>query len=239
MNELKRVSEMKIKVWDLPIRICHWLLVIIIAFQFISVKVLDEEMLANATQWHFYGGYACLAIVIFRILWGVLGTYYAKFSQFVISPVKTLHYLRGKGLQDYIGHNPAGAYSVVALLSLILAQAISGLFTTDDIFNDAPYYGVLNNFWQAIANFIHHNIVYVLLGFIVLHIGVILFYKIKHKKHLTSAMITGKKTVNEALHSQGSFPWLGFIVCIAMTAITLYFIIEIWPPVPVDDYFGY
>jgi hypothetical protein len=52
-------------------------------------------------------------------------------------------------------------------------------------------------------------------------------------------MITGKKTVNEALHSQGSFPWLGFIVCIAMTAITLYFIIEIWPPVPVDDYFGY
>ena len=121
---------MKIKVWDLPVRICHWLLVIIIAFQFISVKVLDESMLSNATQWHFYGGYTCLALVVFRVLWGILGTYYAKFSQFVKSPIKTFHYLRGRGVQNHIGHNPAGAYSVIALLLLILAQAVSGLFTT-------------------------------------------------------------------------------------------------------------
>ena len=230
---------MKIKVWDLPIRICHWMLVIIIAFQFISVKVLDEGMLTNATQWHFYAGYACLAIIIFRVLWGVLGTHYAKFSQFVLSPIKTLHYLRGMGLQSHVGHNPAGAYSVIALVSLILAQAISGLFTTDDIFNDGPYYGVLDDFWQDVVNYIHHNIVYVLLGFIVLHIGAILFYKVKHKQHLTSAMITGQKTVSKTTQSQGPFPWVGFIVSIGITALTLYFIIEIWPPAPVDDYFGY
>ena len=230
---------MKIKVWDLPVRVCHWLLVIIITFQFISVKVLDESMLSNATQWHFYGGYTCLALVIFRVLWGILGTYYAKFSQFVKSPIKTFHYLRGRGVQNHIGHNPAGAYSVIALLLLILAQAVSGLFTTDDIFNDAPYFGVLNDFWQTVANFVHHNVVYVLLGFIVLHIGAILFYKIKHKDNLTSAMITGNKTVNKSVHSQGPFPWLGLIVCLAITALTVYLIIEVWPPEPVEDYFGY
>ena len=233
------MHRMKIKVWDLPVRICHWLLVIIIAFQFISVKVLDESMLSNATQWHFYGGYACLALVIFRILWGILGTYYAKFSQFVKSPIKTFHYLRGRGVQNHIGHNPAGAYSVIALLSLILAQAVSGLFTTDDIFNDAPYFGVLNDSWQTVVNFVHHNVVYMLLGFIVLHIGAIIFYKIKHKENLTSAMVTGNKTVHKSAQSQGPFPWLGFIVCLAVTALFLYLIIEVWPPEPVEDYFGY
>lgn len=230
---------MKIKVWDLPVRICHWLLVIIIAFQFISVKVLDESILSNATQWHFYGGYTCLALVIFRILWGILGTYYAKFIHFVKSPIKTFSYLRGRGVQNHIGHNPAGAYSVIVLLLLILAQAVSGLFTTDDIFNDAPYFGVLNDFWQTVANFVHHNVVYVLLGFIVLHIGAILFYKVKHKENLTSAMITGKKTVNKEVNSQGPFPWLGFIICLIITALSLYLIIEVWPPEPIDDYFGY
>ena len=233
------MHSMKIKVWDLPVRICHWLLVIIIAFQFISVKVLDESMLSNATQWHFYGGYACLALVIFRILWGILGTYYARFSQFIQSPIKTLHYLRGRGEQNYLGHNPAGAYSVIALLSLILAQAVSGLFTTDDIFNDAPYFGMLNDSWQTVVNFIHHNVVYVLLGFIVLHIGAIIFYKVKHKEKLTSAMVTGNKTVHKSVQSQGPFPWLSFFVCLAITALSLYLIIEVWPPEPVEDYFGY
>ena len=230
---------MKIKVWDLPVRISHWLLVTLITFQFLSVKVLDEGMITNVMQWHFYAGYACLAIVIFRICWGVLGTHYAKFSQFVLSPINTVRYLRGTGLQNYVGHNPAGAYSVLILLSLILAQSISGLFTTDDIFNDGPYYGVLNDFFQSVANFIHHSMVYVLLGFIVLHIVAILFYKIKHKKHLTRAMITGRKTVTKATQPQGDFPWLGLIASIAITALTLYFIIEVWPPAPMDDYFDY
>ncbi len=230
---------MNIKVWDLPVRVSHWLLVAVIVFQFLSTKVLDDTILANTMQWHFYSGYTCLAIVIFRICWGVLGTYYAKFSQFLLSPIKTIQYLRGVGRQEYIGHNPLGAYSVIALLSVVLTQAISGLFTTDDIFNDGPYFGVLDNNWQQVANFIHHKLYYLLVAFIVFHIGAIIFYKLKRKQSLTKAMITGRKKVNKTTQSVGPFPWVGFIISLAITAVVMYLIIDVLPPEPVEVYFGY
>lgn len=242
-----------VKVWDWPVRICHWSIVGIVVFQFASGKFLDDTLLNNNMQYHFYAGYACIGIIIFRISWGFCGTYYAKFSQFLVSPKKAWAYVnkvpmhsqdKATGRQmliDSLGHNPAGAYSIIALLSLLLTQALSGLFISDEIFTDGPYYGVLGAQWQAIMNFLHANAINALLIFIALHIGAIVFYKFKKQQHLTLAMLSGyKKVKNDDFEEiQANFPWLAFIICLLITAASLYLLIEVWPPEPADDYFGY
>jgi cytochrome b len=201
-------------------------------------------MLPNALQLHFYAGYTCIALVVFRISWGVFGTYYAKFSQFVVSPFTGIKYLRNKqSFEEYIGHNPAGAYSVIVLLALVLTQAISGLFISDEIFSDGPYYGVLGDTGQSIANFLHHNVFYVLLGFICLHVFTIIYYKFACKENLTSAMITGNKDVKGPKHnpekSEQPFPWIGFVVSVVISALVMYLILYVLPVPPSVDYFGY
>ena len=229
------------KVWDLPVRICHWGLVTIIVFQYLSGEILDDNLLPNTMKWHFYAGYTCIALVIFRLCWGVFGTYYAKFSQFVVSPIMTLTYLRNKASSlEFLGHNPAGAYSIIVLLTLVLSQAISGLFISDEVFSDGPYYGVLSDSAQNIANFLHHNVFNLLLGFIALHIAAIIYHKVRYKQDLTKAMINGKKQSNHnhVMHNE-PFPWVGLIISLAICGLAMYLILEVLPPPPSDDFFMY
>ncbi len=240
----------KHKVWDIPIRLCHWAIVLLIIFQYLSAEILDDSILPNPIQWHFYAGYTILGLVIFRICWGLFGTYYAKFKNFIVGPKTTFNYLFQNSKNEgrtttYLGHNPAGALSVIALLSLIITQAISGLFITDDIFHDGPYYGVLSDSMQDTMNFIHHNAFNVLLGFIAFHIAAIIFYKIVKKQSLTSAMITGYKKQADSTNSNfvnknnnpSSFPWIGFILSLIITGIILYVILIALVPPPTDDYY--
>lgn len=225
-------------VWDLPVRICHWGFVFIIIFQYLSAEILDDNWLPNTMQWHFYAGYTCIGLLIFRICWGLFGTYYAKFSQFVVKPSLAISYLKNRSaFSEFAGHNPAGAYSIIALITLMLAQAISGLFISDEIFTDGPYYGVLSGIWQDIANVLHHNVFMFLFGFIALHILTIIFYKIKHKESLTKAMITGNKELSKYQGVEVSFPWIGFLVSLSITALTMYLLIEVLPPAPLDAYY--
>lgn len=234
------MSERTIHVWDLPVRLFHWLLVITLVYQYLSAEVFD-----NAMHLHFYSGYFCLGLILFRLIWGMIGSYYAKFSQFIVSPKAAIRYLVSDQKNIHLGHNPAGAYSVIALLSLVLSQALSGLFLSDEIFNDAPYFGVLPDYWQDIVSFIHHNLFYVLLAAIVLHVLAILFYRVKHKQNLVSAMLSGKKTLtsNEAKDQQqtieASTNWLLFAACVLFVGILIYLLVVILPPAPADDYFGY
>jgi cytochrome b len=232
------------KVWDIPVRVCHWGFVLIIIFQYLSGEILDDNMLSNTMQWHFYAGYTCIALVIFRLCWGIFGTYYSQFSQFVTSPTTTFQYLRNRqSFSQFLGHNPAGAYSIIVLLTLILTQALSGLFISDEVFSDGLYYGVLGVRAQGIANFLHHNVFTLLLGFIALHILAILYYKIVLKEGLTKAMITGKKKtsrtdVTVSPHSSAIFPWVGLFISLLITTIAMYLILEVLPP-PSDDFFMY
>ena len=228
------------KIWDLPVRVCHWGLVLIIVFQYLSAEVLDDTYISNTMQWHFYAGYTCIALVIFRVCWGVFGTYYAKFSQFVRSPAVAIRYLLDKqSFSNFAGHNPAGAFSVIVLLTLVLTQALSGLFVSDEIFNDGPFYGTLSDSAQSIANFLHHNVFKLLFGFIGLHVGAIIYYKIKHKEALTKAMISGYKTLETKPYTSGNFPWVGFFISLLITVVAMYLILEILPVSGADDYYGY
>lgn len=230
------MSNIKIKVWDWPIRLFHWLLVASIIFQFISGDILDDAM-----QWHFYAGYFCIGLLVFRVLWGIFGTHYARFNQFIRSPFKVFSYLSGQDKQSYLGHNPAGAYSVVVMLTLVLSQAVSGLFMTDDIFSEGPYYAAVSEQWQDFSSFIHHNAINLIWAMIALHIVSILYYQFKKKQKLTQAMITGYKTTETEHKIKNN---MGIVqlsvrlaVCILTSALLVYLAIEVLPPESVQDFY--
>jgi cytochrome b len=228
------MTKQNVKVWDWPVRLFHWLLVATLVFLYVTGEILDDAM-----QWHFYAGYFCLGLVLFRILWGLFGTYYSRFSGFLETPKAVYQYLSGKSTKTYLGHNPAGGYSVVVMLTLILSQATSGLFISDEIFSDGPYYGLLSDVWQDIANFLHHNAYTAIMAVIVLHVGTIIYYKVKKKHALTKAMFTGYK---ESSASPKPAPsnlqfTIRLLLCLIIVGVFMYFVIEVWPPAPVDDFY--
>jgi cytochrome b len=231
-----------VKVWDLPTRLFHWSLVAVFAFQYITVELLDDAM-----QLHFYGGYVALGIILFRIIWGFVCTYHARFSNFVYSPNTAFSYAKdsAKGnAQTYLGHNPLGGYSVLVILAVMLTQASSGLFMTDDIFLDGPYYGVMGDSIDDIMNFLHHNAITVMYGLIALHLVAIIWYSVKKKQKLVPAMIHGNKPSDSAAittntQSNAAAPWLRFIIVVLLVAVAVYLLVEVLPPQPEPGLYDY
>lgn len=180
----------RVKVWDLPIRLFHWVLVALVAALWLSGELghLDRHMLL---------GEIVLALLIFRLAWGVAGSPTARFSHFVRGPGAALAYLRAarSGAVRSIGHNPLGAYSVLALLALLLVQAVSGLFTSDDIFTEGPLAHLASAETVSLLSTIHRAGFKVLLAFIGLHLAAVVFYRVVKKDDLVRAMITGTKEV--------------------------------------------
>jgi cytochrome b len=181
----------KIRVWDIPIRLFHWTFAGLFIFLILSGKYLDNMM-----QWHMRAGYGIIALAIFRILWGCFGTYYARFAQFIRSPFQAISYLKdtltGKA-EHYLGHNPAGAWMVVALILGLSLQATTGLFISDEILWDGPFYGVLSDDLTSLAGTIHINAEWYLIALVAIHIAAVLFHLFRYKEPLISAMIHGKK----------------------------------------------
>ncbi|MCW8091440.1 cytochrome b/b6 domain-containing protein [Alteromonas sp. ASW11-130] len=177
-------------IWDLPTRLFHWLLAASLIGQYVTA-----EWVENALEWHFYIGYFVMGLLFFRISWGFTGPRYARFSQFLAGPDKIKAYLSDtdNAKARNPGHNPLGGWSVIAMLILLLAQSISGLFMTDDILWDGPFYHMVGSDVQGVASWIHHNIFNILLGVIALHIVAVLYYSLLKKQPLISAMIHGKK----------------------------------------------
>ena len=181
---------MKIRIWDLPLRLFHWLLVMAVIGSFVSVKLGG-----NAMIWHGRFGYLVLALVIFRLVWGFVGTHHARFTQFIKSPKVILAYL--KSPTETPGHSPVGAISVVALIGLFLAQALAGLFASDDIAFDGPLAKFVASTWVELLTSFHRLNEWVLLALVAVHIGAILYYKYAKRINLLSAMITGDKEWTE------------------------------------------
>lgn len=178
-------AALAVRVWDLPVRLVHWSLVLLIAFSWWSAE--NEEV-----EWHIRSGMAVLFLVLFRISWGFLGSSTARFTSFVAGPNKVVSYLRDSSSWRGIGHSPLGALSVVALLGLITLQVGFGLPLSDE---DGIVTGPLNS-WVSFetaewAHEVHELLFNVLLALIALHVAAIIFYRWRGKK-LVSAMITGK-----------------------------------------------
>lgn len=226
----------KLFVWDLPVRLFHWLLVISLLSAWYTS---DGER--GLIDYHLKIGYFILGLIIFRILWGLFGTHYAKFSQFLPTKTKLISYLQKSNQEKgytTIGHNPLGGLMVVFMLSLILSQAVSGLFMNDDVFTTGPYYDSANSSVKKVMSFIHHNVFDVILIVSVLHIGAILYYLFAKKINLIVPMITGYKLSNkDNSHGIKSSKLLLFIILVLVVAVFLYWLLVL--NIPVEEEFYY
>lgn len=175
-------------VWDLPTRLFHWLLVLLIIG-----SVLAAKTGGNWIDWHFRAGYAILSLIAFRIAWGFVGGRYARFGSFLFGPRQVLAYLRGApDAHPGPGHNPLGALSVFAMLFFIGAQAVLGLFANDDIASEGPLAVRVSKDTSDFLTSLHlanSTIVLVLIG---LHVAAIAGYRLVRGRRLVTPMVTGR-----------------------------------------------
>lgn len=206
-------------VWDLPVRVLHWLMVIAIGVSWWSA----EERIMDV---HRYSGYALLGLIVFRIYWGFAGSSTARFGQFVRGPQAVAAYLRERARDAPLapGHNPLGAWSVLALILLLATQVTLGLFVTDvDGLESGPL-SYLVSFETSRTLAEAHEIVFnVLLGFIVLHIAAVLFYLVARRTNLIAAMFTGKRRVETDARVTLA-PWWHTLPGIAIAAFIVWYV---------------
>ena len=180
----------RVRVWDLPTRLFHWALVLCVAG-----LVVSGNLGGNWMEWHLRLGYAALALLLFRLLWGVVGGRWSRFASFVYSPLSVWRHLRGQGAPlPHVGHNPLGAFSVWAMLAVLLVQVGTGLVSDDEI----AFFGPLVRFVSydtAMAATQYHKGwgKLALLGLIGLHVLALLFYHWVKRERLVAAMVSGDK----------------------------------------------
>ena len=180
-----------VRIWDLPTRLFHWSLAACVIGLFISAK-----MGGNATVWHLRCGYAVLALLLFRLVWGLVGGRWSRFSAFLYTPAHLLRYLRGTSghPHDTVAHSPLGALSVWGLLAVLAAQVGSGLFSDDEIFASGPLTRFVSNDTVGQATGYHTEIgQYLVLALVALHLLAIVFYTLVKKKVLVRPMLLGDK----------------------------------------------
>jgi len=185
-----RMPNLMMRVWDAPTRLFHWLVVILVATSYISVQ---KEWI----QVHYFAGYTMLTLLLFRLVWGFVGSETSRFRKFLRSPVAALHHLGtffGKREPDReIGHNAAGGWMVLVLLLALAVQATTGLFAGNDIDGGGPLNHVLSEGWQQLDTKIHHVNFNVILALISLHVLAVLAYAAIKRHDLVRPMVTGKK----------------------------------------------
>ena len=179
-----------IRVWDLPIRLFHWFLVVFITGSFVSINLGDEFI-----QWHAYFGYSILVLLVFRIVWGFVGSTHARFTSFFPTKKAILDYLSGSSPR-VLGHNPIGAISVFALLFALSIQVITGLFVDDEVSFKGPLEKYVPSSVSSFLSQIHEGNQVVILTLITIHIAAIIFYKKFKAEDLIKPMISGDKEID-------------------------------------------
>lgn len=176
------------RIWDLPVRLFHWLLVALIAFSWWSGENHDMER-------HRQSGYAILFLLLFRLYWGLAGSRTARFAQFVRGPSTVLAYVRtlsSPAARPAGGHNPLGGWSVVAMLGVLLAMVVAGLFAVDiDGLESGPLADWISFDQGRAAAGLHEAIFNLILALVALHIAAIAFYRLVKRQNLVRPMITG------------------------------------------------
>jgi len=206
----------RIKLWDLPTRLFHWSL-----FALVAAAIISGQVGGNAIDWHGKIGLAIIGLVVFRIVWGFAGSTYARFAQFFPSPASIAAYRRGEW--HGLGHNPIGALAVFALLAMVLAQAVGGLFANDDIAFRGPLFALVGKELSDRITGLHHLASNFLIALVVLHIATVMFYKHVKKNNLIRPMITGWKDVADgAGESARGGGVVAFIVAVAIAAAAVY-----------------
>ncbi|MFL5217761.1 MAG: cytochrome b/b6 domain-containing protein [Microvirga sp.] len=209
-------------VWDLPIRIVHWLLAALIAFSWWSVK-------NHHTDWHIWSGIAILTLLLFRLLWGFVGSSTARFSRFVRGPRAIADFVRGRW--SGAGHSPLGALSVLAMFLAVAVQVGLGLISEDeDGLFSGPLAHLVSTDTSDAARDIHEFwFEYVILPLIVLHLAAIVFYRLRGK-HLTKPMVTGRAVLDPGVRPMRPAKWWVAVICLVAAFAVARWVVAGAPP---------
>lgn len=186
-----------VRAWDLPTRVFHWTLLVLVVSAWTSYE-FAERIGDETLIWHRANGLAILTLVVWRLLWGLVGSSTARFANFVRPPGAAVRYAKGLltgGGPRYLGHNPLGALMVLAFLAALAVMGSLGLFATDD--NDlvgGPLYRLVSEAGNVRATRLHGFVFnFVLLPLAAIHIAAVLIYTLVKKEPLVQAMVRGEK----------------------------------------------
>jgi cytochrome b len=208
-------------VWDLPLRAFHWLFAASIVASWATADAGAPSM-----WWHIRLGYFVAGLLVFRIIWGLIGPRHARFSSFLASPGAIRLYVKGMtGAGQVIrsvGHNPLGGLMVILMLLLVAFQVTTGLFATDDIVWTGPYNPSVSDATAKLLTHLHHLNFNFILAAITLHLAAITYYAFVKKQNLVPAMLTGWKPAeavpaDEAITS--SELWKALVVIVVAAAV--------------------
>jgi cytochrome b len=214
----------RVFVWDIPVRLFHWVLVALMIALVITGEILD-----GAIEVHALLGRAVIVLVIFRLMWGAVGSSYARFSRFVCGPGAVMSYARSllaRQSEFMAGHNPLGGWMVLVLLTSVLLQSILGLFANDDIMFDGPLAYLVSKETSDLLTGLHQDMFYALLLAVGLHVAAVIWHKLFMGEDLLTAMITGYKKLPagvQAENARGGSVWPALIL-LAISGIVVYWL---------------
>jgi cytochrome b len=217
----------KILIWDLPVRLFHWLLLLLVT---VSVTT---GLVGGYMDYHMMSGFGILALLLFRIGWGFIGSYHARFRNFMKGPATTLGYVGeafrfkrgGQNPVHYPGHNPLGALSVIAMLAALMFQAVTGLFANDDFFTEGPLAYLVSYDTSRELTGLHKRAKWVLGGLIALHLIAIAWYQFARSTNLVGPMITGRKEITDVAasaddqHDPHRYPFRAVVLAVLCGAL--------------------
>ncbi len=219
----------RFRVWDLPTRIFHWALAILVIFSFATGKIGGGWM-----DWHLKSGYAILALLLFRLGWGILGSQTARFTHFVRGPRAAIAFARatfGGNHPLTLGHNPMGGWMVVFMLALLVAQASSGLFADDEIATQGPLAVKVSNALVAKMTSFHYYNGWTIVAAVALHVIAVATYQWALKVDVLRPMVSGWKVVPPGLRPpepERAAVWLA-AAFLAIAAALVYALVVIYP----------
>ena len=210
-------SAVAVRVWDLPTRLFHWVLVLSVLGSFTT-----GYLGGNAMAWHLRFGYLAFTLLLFRLLWGFCGGRWSRFRNFAYAPATSMRYLRGQSRPEEhheVGHNPIGALSVFALLAFLAAQVATGLFADDEIATTGPLNRFVTGHTASLLTHWHKDFGQrIIMVLVLLHVGAILFYLLRLHRNLVVPMLNGDKVLERgvppAVDSTRS-RWLALVLVLA------------------------
>jgi cytochrome b len=210
----------KILIWDSPTRVFHWLL----ALAFVAAMATGDS-----DRWrdvHVFAGYVVLGLLAFRILWGIVGSRYARFSSFCFTPVAAINYLRDlarDAARRYLGHNPPGSWAIYTLVVLGLLVSFSGLLVLGLEESQGIFRNLADTPTGEVLKRLHEALSWIMLTMVAFHVAGVAVESRVHHENLVLAMITGCKTGEATEGITSSHRWVGAVLALGVAAGALWF----------------